>query len=113
MSFQITKNQIHITKGDTFSLPVHFHQPINGAKILIEVFKEGTLLPIIQKEITEHSDPLAGKSLLHLEKELTNIPGGTYFIQMSITLQDGAKYTFYPPNPGAVAHLIIQELKTV
>ena len=53
MSFQITKNQIIITKGDTFSLPIHFHQPINGAKILIEVFKEGALLPIIQKEITD------------------------------------------------------------
>ncbi len=113
MSFTITKNQIQLTRGDTFSIPVHFHQPISGATLLIEVFKEGTLLPVIQKEISQHLDAQNGKSLLLLEKELTDIEAGTYFVQMSITFADGAKYTFYPPHPGTKATFIIQEIKTV
>lgn len=113
MSFTVTKNQITLTRGDTFSIPVHFHQPIIGASILIEVFKEGQLLPIIQKEITTHLEETTGKSLLTIEKELTNIDAGTYYIQMSITFSNGAKYTFYPPHPDIKARFIIQELKPV
>lgn len=113
MSFLLTSNHISITKGDTFSIPVHFHQPIHGAIITIQVFKEGQLLPVIQKEISKHLDDESGKSLLLLEKELTDIEAGTYFIQMSITFLNGAKYTFYPPHPDTKASFTIQELKTI
>lgn len=113
MSFTITKNQITLTRGDTFSLPVHFHQPLTGATLFIEVFQEGVLLPLIQKEITEHLNEETGESLLVLEKELTNIPSGTYYIQMSVLFLNGAKYTFYPPHPNTKALFVIQELKTV
>ncbi|MBO7243784.1 MAG: hypothetical protein J6V53_00685 [Alphaproteobacteria bacterium] len=113
MSFTLSSNQISITRGDTFSIPVHFHQPIQGATISIAVFKEGTLLPVIQKEITEHLDETAGKSLLLLEKELTDIDPGTYYIQMAITFLNGAKYTFYPPHPDTKALFIVQEIQTV
>ena len=72
----------------------------------------------VQNEITNNIFPLPlvyvqkefykGKTVLLIEKELTNIPAGEYQIQMTITFLDGNRYTFYPPNPATQAsfHII-------
>lgn len=107
MSFQITPNSITLTKGDTFSIPVDFHQPIDGAKIGIQVYQSGKIDPVIDKTITQHIDAAHGKSELLIEKELTDLPAGTYQVQMTITFLDGKRYTFYPPKPDTKAYFHI------
>ena len=99
MSFIMTKNKITLTKGDTFSIPIDFHQPIEGATITIQIYQADGILPVVVKEIKNHVNASQGKSLLLLEKELTNLQAGTYKIEMFITFLDGSKYTFYPPMP--------------
>ncbi len=99
MSFTMTKNKITLTKGDTFSIPIDFHQPIEGATITIQIYALDGLVPLITKEIKEHTNAGAGKSLLHLEKEMTDLQAGSYKIEMFITFLNGTKYTFYPPLP--------------
>ncbi len=108
MSFHFTKNSITLTQGDTLTIPVDFHQPIDGATIRIQVYQANKIEPVIDKTITNHTDPEQGKTVLLIEKELTNIPAGEYQIQMTITFLDGNRYTFYPPNPATQAsfHII-------
>lgn len=109
MSFTVTKTKITLTKGDTFSLPVHFHQPITGAVITIRLHQKNKITPVIEKLISTHTAPAEGKSILLLEKELTDtLLEGSYPIEMFITFSDGNKYTFYPPQPDLTAELVIK-----
>ena len=107
MSFLFTPTTITLTRGDTFSLPVDFHQSIEGATISIFLFDEAGVLPVVEKHIKDHVDAEKGKSILLLEKEETLLPVGRYQIQMTITFLDGARYTFFPPRPEGEATLVI------
>lgn len=111
MSFTISKSGIQLTRGDTFSMPVFFHQPIRGATITIEVYQKSSIQPLIKKDISVHADEDHGKSVLLLEKELTNIPIGEYIIKMYITFLDGKRYTFFPARPDMTATLSILDDK--
>ena len=100
MSFSLEQNNIFLTKGDTFQLPIDFHQPIHGAKIDVAIYQEGTFDPKIKKTITEHTDDEQGKTLIYIEKEaFDDLPVGTYTISMSLTFLDDSKITFFPANP--------------
>ena len=109
MSFSLDKNNIFLTKGDTFQLPIDFHQPILGAKIDVAIYQDGSFEPLVQKTITEHTDDEAGKTIIYIEKEaFDTLSAGTYGIYMSLTLPDESKITFFPANPRekALFHLI-------
>lgn len=99
MSFTITKNKITLTKGDTFIIPIDFHQQIEGAKITINLYKKESSVPFLTKVISNHTEPQVGKSLLLIEKEELDLIPDTYKIDMSITFLNGIKYTFFPPSP--------------
>lgn len=101
-----------LTRGDTLSLPLDFHQDITSAKIKMQAYEQGSLTPIISKEISEHYLPEEGKTILLVESEKTNIPAGEYRMDIQITLGSGNVYTFYPATPDIQAKLIITEQVT-
>ncbi len=108
MSCTITPTKITLTKGDTLALPVDFHQPIINADIAIYVHQKDKIAPVIEKHITTHTNALEGKSLLLIEKELTEtLLAGTYPLSMAITFQNGVRHSFYPPHPEQKAYLEI------
>lgn len=108
MSFSIDKTNIYLTKGDTFHLPVHFHQSLKGARITVEIYQKEGLAPLIQEVITSHLDEDEGKTLITIPKEKFDpLLIGDYKILMRLNFLDGTSMTFYPASPveTAVFHL--------
>lgn len=119
MSSKMTSSGIIITQGDTLNIPLKFaYNRSGGVKVPIslenavlrmQVRSSADTQPVIKKEITEHLDAAAGKTLMQLSAEDTNIPVGTYYTDMEIQFIDGQKFTFYPYKTGCKAYFKVVE----
>lgn len=108
MSYEIKENYIMLTRGDTLSIPMNFHQDITGAVIKMQVYENGNFTPIISREVSDHYDAKNGKTVFEIPGDLTNIPVGEYKTDINIRFSNNNVYTFYPPRPSIEAKFIVK-----
>lgn len=118
MTSKMTSTGIIITQGDTLNIPLRFAVNQSGGKmpvdisnavIRMQVRANAESQPLINKAVTDHYDPVNGKTVLQLSPEDTNIPVGSYYTDIEIQFIDGQKFTFYPPKSACKAYFKVVE----
>ena len=118
MSSKMNAAGIVLTQGDTLNIPLCFARRQNGKKIPVnldnavirmQVRANAESQPLINKAVTDHYDPVNGKTVLQLSPEDTNIPVGSYYTDIEIQFIDGQKFTFYPPKSASKAYFKVVE----
>lgn len=91
-------NKMSIVQGDTatFTISVDNYTFVEGDKAYFTVRKDTKDSPVeIQKVITEFN---VHHFIIHLDKESTNIPVGTYLYDIQLNLADGRVDTIVLPT---------------
>jgi len=89
-------------RGDTRDFAMTFTSNdvaynITGAKVYFTLKKsknDTDAQAVLQKTVTSHTDPTAGKTTLSLSKTDTNIQPGRYFYDFQVITSGGGVYTF-------------------
>lgn len=109
MSFKITTSGLVVTQGDTALIPLRFQCDISNAVICFVVRRKIDGMILIDKSVTEHIDPLQGKTLIRLESADTFLAPGVYEVEMKIIFENGNVFTFFPPKTGEKAHFHVMQ----